>query len=200
MNNYHHLFKEEVASLNGRKRLLLHVCCGPCSMYPLELLSQYFDITIYYANSNIYPYEEYEKRLHELLRYLESFENDLQVVIPKYDNATFTASLSPYKDCQEGEKRCVKCYGLRLKETFAYAKAHHFDYCTTLMSISNRKNATYINELGRLFEKEYGVPFLYNDFKKDGGIAKNQMLNKAFDLYHQDYCGCIYSYQTKKLR
>lgn len=196
MSKYHQEFKKEVASLEDRKKLLLHVCCGPCSVYPLILLDKYFDITIYYTNDNIYPNSEYQKRLGELERYLKMIEDEhyIKLVIPESHQADFLKAISKYKDDQEGYRRCVKCYGLRMREPFKYAKSHHFDYCTTVMSISNHKNANYINELGKKLEQEYGIKFLISDFKKDGGIEKNNELNSKLDLYHQSYCGCLYSY------
>ena len=196
MSKYHQEFKKEVASLQGRKKLLLHVCCGPCSVYPLILLDKYFDITIYYTNDNIYPNSEYQKRLGELERYLKMIEDEhyIKLVIPESHQDSFLKAISKYKDDKEGYRRCVKCYGMRMREAFKYASSHHFDYCTTVMSISNHKNANYINELGKKLEQEYGIKFLISDFKKDGGIDKNNELNSKLDLYHQSYCGCLYSY------
>lgn len=199
MANYNSLFKKEISSMIGRKKLLLHVCCGPCSVYPLILLDEYFDITIYYTNDNIYPNAEYQKRLGELLRYLDIIkdEHQIKIVVPESKQEKFLNKISKYKDDKEGFRRCVMCYGLRMKEAFKYAKKHHFDYCTTVMSISNHKNANYINEIGEELEKNYGVKFLHSDFKKNGGLDKNNKMNAELDLYHQDYCGCVYSYQNK---
>ena len=196
MNSYFREFQDTVHNLSERKSLLLHVCCGPCSVYPLLLLDQYFDITIYYGNDNIYPREEYDKRLRELERYLDYIKDEhyIKLVIPESHQDSFLKAISKYKDDKEGYRRCVKCYGMRMREAFKYASSHHFDYCTTDMSISNHKNANYINELGKKLEQEYGIKFLISDFKKDGGIEKNNELNSKLDLYHQSYCGCLYSY------
>ena len=194
MNNYDQLFQKEISELKGRPTLLLHVCCGVCSVYPLRLLNQYFKITILYTNSNIYPYSEYEKRLGELERYLKMLDTDIDLIVPKYD-PTFNVKLGKYANAKEGMERCVMCYSLRMKEAFAYAVKHKFDYCTTIMSISNHKNANYINHIGEKLEEYFNhqVKFLNNDFKKRGGIDKNRELNAEIDLYHQPYCGCAYS-------
>ena len=194
MNNYDQLFQKEISELKGRPSLLLHVCCGPCSVYPLRLLNQYFKITILYTNSNIYPYSEYEKRLSELERYVKMLDTDINIVIPKYDS-DFQKKLGKFGNYPEGQERCVLCYTLRMKDAFAYAVNHHFDYCTTIMSISNHKNANYINHIGENLEElfDHKVKFLHNDFKKRGGIDKNRELNAQIDLYHQPYCGCAYS-------
>ena len=198
MNNYQKLFKQEIASLKDRPSLLLHVCCGPCSVYPLKLLSRYFKITIYYANSNIYPYEEYTKRLNELERYRKMLNNDIEIVIGSYDS-DYQKYLLPFKDQKEGLERCALCYMLRMKEAFAYADKNAYDYFTTVMTISNHKNADYINYIGTKLSEVYKhTRFLYADLKKDGGIDKNRQLNAKLDLYHQNYCGCIYSKHLAK--
>lgn len=197
MNNYQKQ-EQQLQEIQGRPSLLLHVCCGVCSVYPLLYLREYFDITIFFSNSNIYPYEEYLKRLDALNIYLQRLNDEkIKLIIPSYQNEIFTKKLSRYKDDPEGKRRCVLCYALRLKETFAYAKKNGYDYVTTVMSVSNRKNADYINQLGELFEKEYHVKYLHADFKKADGITINEKLNKQLGLYHQNYCGCIYSLSKK---
>ena len=194
MNNYQKHIKQ-INSLDHKPTLLLHVCCGVCSVYPLVYLRKYFDITIYFANSNIYPYEEYMNRLNALNTYLE-YLNDptIKIITASYDNDSYTKKLENLIDEPEGGARCKLCYKLRMEETFKYAKVHNYEYCTTIMSISNRKNADYINEIGEELEKEYlPVKYLYADFKKGDGITMNDKMNKELNLYHQNYCGCIYS-------
>ena len=194
MNNYQkHL--EQIKSLNHKPTLLLHVCCGVCSVYPLIYLRQYFDITIYFANSNIYPYDEYLKRLNALNSYLDYLKDpNIKIITAKYDNESYTKELELLKDEPEGGKRCKLCYKMRMEEAFKYAKKENYEYCTTIMSISNRKNADYINEIGEQLEKDYyPVKYLYADFKKGDGITLNDKMNKELNLYHQNYCGCIYS-------
>ena len=193
MNNYEKKFLNEVNSLEEKKSLCIHVCCGPCSVYPLILLSKYFKITIYYGNSNIYPFAEYQKRLATLEEYLRLKEFDIDVVVPKYD-VEYQKKLAKYAHVKEGKERCCLCYAMRMRDAYLYAKEHHFDYFTSVMSISNHKNANYINRIGENLEAEIGgVKYLYADFKKSGGIDKNRELNDEINLYHQDYCGCVFS-------
>ena len=192
MNNYVKQFNEEISKLSGRPNLLLHVCCGPCSVYPLYFLNRYFKITVYYANANIYPYEEYQKRLSELLRYLKMIDRDIEIIIAPY-HRDYQKQLAEYAFEKEGKHRCVKCYALRMKEAYDYADEHGYDYFTTIMSISDHKNADYINHIGQLLEKSGQTRFLYADFKKQGGIDKNRLMNQKLDLYHQNYCGCLFS-------
>lgn len=196
--NYYQLFEQELAQMDKKAKLLVHVCCGPCSMYPMSILSQYFDLTIYYTNSNIYPQAEYELRLNELMRYLDMLNNPHQLVIPPYQPIEYLKKIWPYKDAKEGGIRCLKCYALRMNEAAKYAAEHGFKYFTTIMSVSSHKNSYYINELGELMEKEYGVKFIHSDFKKHDGVKKNNELNKKYELYRQDYCGCVFSLLDKK--
>ena len=194
MNNYQKHLKQ-INELKGKPTLLIHICCGVCSVYPIQYLRQFFDITIYFSNSNIYPYEEFNKRLDALKQYLNYLQDSsIKLIVDKYDNDEYMKKLEHLKDEPEGGKRCKLCYELRMEETFKYASKHNYDYVTTVMSISNRKNADWINEIGEKLNNKYSnINYLYADFKKGDGITKNDILNKQLDLYHQNYCGCIYS-------
>lgn len=194
MNNYQKHLKQ-IANIQNKPSLLIHICCGVCSVYPLQYLRQYFNITIYFSNSNIYPYEEYLNRLNALKQYLQILNDDnIKLIIDKYDNESYMLDLKPYKDEPEGKNRCKLCYKKRMEATYQYASINNYDYCTTVMSISNRKNADYINEIGKELENKYpNVKYLYADFKKGDGITFNEKMNKELNLYHQNYCGCIYS-------
>ena len=194
MNNYQ-IHLKQIKQIQNKPTLLIHICCGVCSVYPLVYLRQYFKITIFFSNSNIYPYQEYEKRLNALKQYLNYLNDDsIKLIIDEYDNENYTKQLEPYKDEQEGQNRCKLCYELRMERTFIYASKHNYDYVTTVMSISNRKNADWLNEIGSKLNKKYtNIKYLYADFKKDDGITKNDQMNKELNLYHQNYCGCIYS-------
>ena len=198
MNNFQK-HQKQISELQGKPTLLIHICCGVCSVYPLQYLRKYFNITIFFSNSNIYPYEEYNKRLDALQTYL-AYLNDpsINLIIDKYDNEEYTKQLLPLKDEPESGRRCKLCYRMRMEETFRYASKHNYEYCTTVMSISNRKNADWLNEIGQELENKYNVKYLYANFKKDGGIIQNDILNKELNLYHQDYCGCIYSIRNEK--
>lgn len=194
MNNYQ-LHQKQISELKGKPTLLIHICCGVCSVYPLQYLRQCFNITIFFSNSNIYPYEEYENRLNALKQYLDYLQDDsIKLIIDEYNNDEYMKKLEHLKGEPEGGKRCKLCYELRMEETFKYADKHRYDYVTTVMSISNRKNADWINEIGEKLDKKYSyTKYLYADFKKGDGITNNDSMNKKLNLYHQDYCGCIYS-------
>ena len=194
MNNYQkHL--NQIKQIQHKPTLLIHICCGVCSVYPLQYLRNYFNITIFFSNSNIYPYLEFEKRLNALKQYLNILNDDsIKLIVDKYDNDSYMKKLEHLKDEPEGGLRCKLCYELRMNESFKYANDHKYDYFTTVMSISNRKNAEWINEIGDKLDKIYpNTKYLYADFKKGNGINKNDELNRKLNLYHQNYCGCIYS-------
>ena len=194
MNNYQkHL--NQIKQIQHKPTLLIHICCGVCSVYPLQYLRNYFNITIFFSNSNIYPYLEFEKRLNALKQYLNILNDDsIKLIVDKYDNDSYMKKLEYLKDEPEGGLRCKLCYELRMNESFKYANEHNYDYFTTVMSISNRKNAEWINEIGEKLDKIYpNTKYLYADFKKGNGINKNDELNRKLNLYHQNYCGCIYS-------
>jgi len=194
MNNYQKHIKQIKETFN-KPPLLIHICCGVCSVYPLKYLSKYFKITIFFSNSNIYPYEEFNKRLNALKEYLTILNDpEITLIVDEYANEEYMKDLAIYKDEPEGKNRCYLCYQKRMERTFKYANDNHYDFVTTVMSISNRKNADYINEIGTNLNKKYSsVKYLYADFKKNEGITKNEQMNKELNLYHQNYCGCIYS-------
>ena len=194
MNNYQ-LHLQQMHSLQGRPTLLIHICCGVCSVYPLEYLRHHFRVTVFFSNSNIYPYEEFEKRLSVLKQYLDKLNDDsIALIVDRYDHDSWLRQTKAYQDEPENGKRCPICYESRIERTFRYASEHHYDYVTTCMSISNRKNAEWINTIGRRLQEKYPEStYLYADFKKADGITKNEKMNKELDLYHQSYCGCEYS-------
>ena len=179
--------------------LLLHVCCGPCFTYPYEIIKNYFDITIIYNNSNIYPEEEYNRRLNELKKYLSDIgANNIKVIEFTYDNATYNIDLEPYADQREGMDRCRICFRKRLGQAIDYAEEHNFDYVGTVMSISRFKNSQDLNKIGLELSEGKNVKWLPADFKKNGGYEKSLDIVRAYKMYFQHYCGCKYSIRAKK--
>ena len=179
--------------------LLLHSCCAPCSSYVLEYLSQYFRITVFYYNPNIYPQEEYEKRMAEqekLIKQLQT-KNPVAFIKGEYDTSRFYNITKGLENLKEGEIRCFACYELRLNEAALIAKNGNFDYFTTTLSVSPLKNAAKINEIGEKAGMKYGVRHLPSDFKKRGGYLRSIQLAKEQGLYRQNYCGCIFSVSSK---
>jgi len=196
--NYQRTMEEIIEKEQNKNRiptLLLHACCAPCSSAVLEKLSTFFEITIYYYNPNISPYEEYEKRVQEIKHLIEQLntKNQIHFIEGKYDPESFDEIAKGLENEPEGGARCSKCYHLRLKETALVAKQNNFDYFTTTLSISPYKSAEKLNKIGRVLEKEYDIWYLVSDFKKKDGYKRSIELSKQYNLYRQDYCGCIYS-------
>jgi len=181
----------------GRKKLLLHSCCAPCSSYCLEYLSKFFDITLYYYNPNITDKQEYIKRVEEQKRLIESvnrdWDTDIKFEEGIYNPDKFIENSRGLEECPEGGERCKKCFELRLSVAAIYAKEHGFDYYTTTLTISPLKNADLLNDIGRKYGDENGIEFLPSDFKKKNGYKRSVELSAEYDLYRQNYCGCGFS-------
>lgn len=198
---YYNLQLREIDRIKGlpdKPSLLMHTCCGVCACYPIVYLTQYFDLTLYYYNDNIYPEEEYEKRFSELKRYVEIFnrENSQNVRLIKceYHNREYTRKLAPYADSPEGGQRCHICYDLRLAKGMDYAVEHGYDYFTTVMTVSRQKDSVILNQIGERLDNTH-TRYFFSDFKKDGGLEKGLQLVKKYNIYSQNYCGCVYSYR-----
>lgn len=197
--------RQELAAGKPKPTLLLHVCCGPCSSAVIEQLSAVFQVTLYYYNPNIYPRAEYDRRRDELKSFIQSFPPALKMglVIPEYDSAEYYKAIDvehepELKSQPEKQERCRRCYLLRMEKSYQYATDHNFDYITTALSISPHKDSAVINALGIQLQKKYridghGPRFLLADFKKKNGFKRSLELSRDFDLYRQDYCGCVYS-------
>ena len=190
---------KQFESENRVPTLLIHSCCAPCSSYVLEYLSQHFEITVFYYNSNIYPESEYTKRILEQQKLIRDmkFKHPVSFLAGKYDRERFYAMAAGMEDLREGGARCMKCYELRLTEAARKAAAGNFDYFTTTLSISPMKNAQKLNEIGLRVGNEYGVAYLVSDFKKKNGYKRSIELSKEYGLYRQDYCGCEFSLRER---
>ncbi len=190
---------KEIIKTETKPKLLLHVCCAPCSSYVLEYLNKFFNITVFYYNPNISSKEEYDKRINEELRFVKEypFETKIEVINGKYDNDTFEDIIKGLEEEKEGGARCFKCYRLRLEESAKYAKENKYDYFTTTLTISPYKNSQVLNEIGHELSEKYGIKYLYSDFKKKNGYKRSIELSREYNLYRQDYCGCKYSIRNK---
>lgn len=176
-------------------RLFLHSCCAPCSSYVLEYLSRYFEITVFFYNPNISPAEEYEKRVEEIRRMIGEMEfvHPVKLVEGEYDPQVFFRMAKGMEHIPEGRERCFGCYRLRMEEAARLAKEGNYDYFTTTLSISPLKNAQKINEIGEELAEIYQVSHLPSDFKKKNGYKRSIELSGEYELYRQDYCGCVFS-------
>ena len=196
--NYQLKLDKEIESLQGeRPELLLHSCCGPCSSYVLEYLSQYYQVTLLWYNPNIWPPEENDKRLYYQRKIIDSLglHDEVKIVLPEYDHDRYLQMVSGLESEPEGGERCTECFRLRLKEAAEAAKKLGIElYCTTL-TVSPHKNAEKINALGETIGAEYGVRCLPSDFKKRNGYKRSIELSKEYDLYRQDYCGREFAYR-----
>lgn len=200
--NYQKELDRTIAELRRRgevPKLLLHVCCAPCSSYCLEYLSEYFEITVFYYNPNISIKEEYEHRLSEEKRYisLKEFKHPVSITESRYDPQEFFSAVKGLEQEPEGGLRCKECFRLRLEESAGKAKELGLDYFTTTLTISPLKNAELLNDIGAQMAEKYGVPWLYSDFKKKEGYKRSIELSREYDLYRQNYCGCVFSRELR---
>ena len=193
--NYSILCEETLKKITKTKRLLLQSCCAPCSSYVITYLTNYFDITILYYNPNIYPYEEYIKRKNEQIKLIKELKtkNKLDIIDCDYDNDLYENLIKGLENEPEKGKRCTICYQMRIEKTAQIAKEKNYDYFCTTLSVSPYKNSYLINKIGKEMETKYKINWLYSDFKKKDGYKKSIELSKKYNLYRQDYCGCIYS-------
>ena len=195
---------DEIIAYNQRNNsipsLLLHSCCAPCSSYCIEYLSLYFDITLYFYNPNISYKEEFTKRADELTRLINSMPlaRKVNLVIEHFNPNEFYEIAKGLEKEPERGARCEKCFYLRLKQTAQYAKSYNYDYFSTTLSISPHKDAQLLNKLGEKISSIYNVNYLFSDFKKKNGYKRSIELSNEYDLYRQNYCGCIYSKQASE--
>ena len=206
MNNIKRNYQKELEAILKKlpqekvPTLLLHSCCAPCSSYCLEYLSDYFEITIFYFNPNIYPEEEYRKRVEEQKRLARELpaRYPIHVIEGIYEPKQFYEAVKGLEKIPEGGERCFACFALRLKEAARLAAEKGFDFFTTTLTISPLKNAAKINEIGQQCAEESGVVWLPTDFKKKEGYKRSIELSAEYGLYRQDYCGCVFSRRERE--
>jgi len=193
--NYQAKLDEIIENLDYTPRLLLHTCCAPCSSRCIEYLSNYFDITVLYYNPNISPVEEYIKRKEEQIRFLNEFnsKNKLDILDIEYNYQDFLNIVDGLENEKEGGKRCFNCYRLRLEKTAKVALENNYDFFGTTLTVSPYKNSQILNKIGEELENKYNIKYLFSDFKKKEGYKRSIELSKEYNLYRQDYCGCVYS-------
>ena len=195
---------ENIISNNEKQQkaptLLLHSCCAPCSSYVLEYLTQYFNITVFYYNPNIYPAKEYDHRVEEIQRLITQMPvlHKVSFIEGEFDTANYYAAVKGLEHEPEGGARCKVCFDLRLERAAQTAREISADYFTTTLTISPLKNASLLNEIGEAMGEKYGVTFLPSDFKKKGGYLRSIELSRIYDLYRQNYCGCVFSQNQGK--
>lgn len=200
--NYDKLLLGLVENWQNKKRrpkILIHSCCAPCSTYTLEFLTSYADVTIYFANSNIHPKAEYQRRLLVQQQFVEDFNKQtgqqVGFIAADYKPNEFVAVVrrSQLQDEPEAGKRCSACFQMRLDLVAEAAVALGFDYFGSALTISPMKDAQLINAIGLDIQKIYDVAYLPSDFKKRGGYQRSIQMCKEYDIYRQCYCGCVFA-------
>lgn len=190
----------EIARREERPRLLLHSCCAPCSSAVLERLTDWFDLTVFYYNPNIAPEEEFLRRAEEQRRLIVELPHahEIQFRCGEYESGAFEALARGLENAPEGGERCTRCFRLRLGKTAALAAREGFDYFTTTLSISPLKDAQRLNAIGGELAEQFGVAYLFSDFKKKNGYKRSCELSVQYELYRQDYCGCRFSQMERE--
>ncbi len=196
--NYYIKFEKiisEIARLEQKPSLLLHCCCAPCASHVLQLLVDYFNITVLFYNPNITEQAEYLYRKNELTRLINdmNYSDKVKILDIQHDSERYLTAAQGYEHLKEGQKRCEICFNLRLEKTAQLAKQQNFDYFTTTLTISPMKNCALLNEIGEQLAEKYNTKWLYSDFKKKEGYKQSIQLSKKYNLYRQNYCGCVFS-------
>jgi predicted adenine nucleotide alpha hydrolase (AANH) superfamily ATPase len=180
-----------------RPSILVHVCCAPCSTYTLEYLSQYADITVYFANSNIHPKDEYKRRAYVTQKFVSNFNEktgqSVRFLEAPYEPNEFFRTVHGLEDEPEGGDRCRVCFDYRLDKTAQKAVDLGFDYFASALTISPHKNSQTINTVGIDVQKLYTAKYLPSDFKKNNGYRRSVEMCEEYDVYRQCYCGCIFA-------
>ncbi len=186
----------DILKNNIGKKVLLHSCCGPCSSYCIKELAKYVKVTILYYNPNIEPIEEYNKRKETQINLIKDYQKegiDVDYIDVDYENEVYRNYVLGLENEVEGGSRCTKCFTLRLTRTASLAAALNYDFFATTLTVSPHKNSKLINEIGLEIEKKLKIRFLPSDFKKREGYKKSIEYSKEYELYRQDYCGCLFS-------
>lgn len=182
-----------------RPKILIHTCCAPCSTHTLEFMCQFAEVTLFFSNSNIHPKNEYLRRLHEQKRFVDQFNEQtnhhVQLIVDDYRPSEFnkmviTQGLTEEK---EGGARCSACFNMRLDLVAQKAQELGYDYFGSALTISSKKNAALINQIGMDIQKIYGTHYLPSDFKKNKGYERSIQMCKEYDIFRQCYCGCVFA-------
>lgn len=180
--------------------MLLHTCCGPCSTAVLEYLTEHFAVTILWYNPNLYPEEEFEKRLATQKEVLEKmgFSGRVQLVAEPWRSGDYASAVRGHEHEKEGGARCAECFRVRLGECAKVAKERGYDFFCSTLTVSRHKNAVLINAIGEEIAAREGVAWLPSDFKKHDGENRSVELSEALGIYRQLYCGCEYSLKVRE--
>lgn len=179
-----------------KEKLLLHACCAPCAIYPIDQLAKEYELAIFFYDPNIHPRKEYIQRRNEL----KSFAKNIDIIFEEgdYDTSEWFEKIKGLEKEPERGKRCDVCFDIRLSKTAAKAKAEKYDAWATVLTISPHKDAAKINMIGQRLSDQFSIPFLTHDWKKKDGFKISTQMSKEQNFYRQDYCGCVYSKQERE--
>ena len=198
--NYHTILNnliEDWKQKNQRPRVLIHSCCAPCSTYTLEFLCEYADVTVLFANNNIHPESEYNKRASVQREFIDNFNkntgNDVKYIQEKYNPQDFYKKVRGLEKEKEGGSRCTSCFQMRLDIVARRAQEMGYDYFGSALTLSPKKNSQLINKLGLEIQELFSVKYLPSDFKKNNGYKRSIEMCNEYEVYRQCYCGCIFA-------
>ncbi|MGB8951111.1 MAG: epoxyqueuosine reductase QueH [Candidatus Aminicenantales bacterium] len=172
-----------------KPRILVHICCAPDALYVVQVLQETFNVAGYFYNPNIFPAEEYARRLAETQKVARMLGFHLLEKTP--DRGRWLRLTEKFRNEPEKGRRCDICYAVRLEETARKASELQIDFFATIMSLSPWKKADVLNRMGKMFARKYHIRFLEANFKKKGGFQKSIELSRCHGLYRQNYCGCL---------
>lgn len=204
--NYDRVLQKMMQKWQDEKRrptILLHSCCAPCSTYTLEYLADIADITIYFANSNIHPRAEYERRKIVQVEFITAFNqktgNQVRFLAAPYEPNVFIQLVKEKELTQEpeGGKRCTACFQMRLDIVAKKAAEEGYDYFGSALTLSPKKNSQLINQIGIDIQEFFDTSYLPSDFKKNNGYKRSVEMCKEYDVYRQCYCGCLFAAQQQ---
>lgn len=198
--NYDRILQKMISNWEQEGRrptILLHSCCAPCSTYTLEYLTKYADVTVYYANSNIHPRAEYQRREYVQRKFIYDFNkktgNNVKFIAAKYEPQEYFVAVRGLEKEPEGGNRCRACFSYRLDLVAAKAVELGFDYFGSALTISPHKDSQVVNSVGIDVQNFYDTKYLPSDFKKNNGYHRSVEMCQEYDVYRQCYCGCIFA-------
>ena len=177
-----------------KPKLLLDVCCGPCSTHAISQLKERYEVILLYDNSNIFPRDEYEKRLLESRKVAKYYGVEL-FELP-YNHQMWEKFIAGFENEKEGGHRCELCFAFRFENAARFASERGFSFFASTLTVSPFKSYDKISIIGKQTGKRHNVSFLDFNFKKENGFSKSIELSKELGLYRQNYCGCEYSLKS----
>lgn len=182
----------ENLNINSSNKILLHACCAICSAYPISYLKDMgYSVVVYFYNPNIYPLDEYNKRLEAQKKLCQYF--DCELIIGDYDTETYFNTVKGLEMEPEKGLRCDECFKLRLINSAIMAKKLGINLFTTSMVISPHKNFEKLSAIGQQIAQDFELNYLAHNFRKNDGFLKTNQISKSLNLYRQNYCGCKFA-------